>query len=129
MEHLLVAVVGDGDAVGIPPDIVEDLCRSGERPLRVDHPVDVPGRRQVTAECGGPMQVTVRGEEFQLAGGECFLHVAQEQPAGRRDSTWTGRKNPGRQVIQLFTVRRDPAARNQKMNLRIYAESCLVMSG
>src|SRR5271165_5099026 len=34
------AVVGDGDAVGIPPDIVEDLCRSGERSLRVDHPCD-----------------------------------------------------------------------------------------
>jgi len=25
-----------------PPDIVEDLCRSGERPLRVDHPIGVP---------------------------------------------------------------------------------------
>src|SRR5271167_3762891 len=53
------AVVGDGDAVGIPPDIVEDLCRSGERPLRVDDPVDVPGRCQITAECGGLMQMTV----------------------------------------------------------------------
>ena len=34
------AVVGDGDTVGIPPDIIEDLFRPSERPLRIDHPCD-----------------------------------------------------------------------------------------
>ena len=62
------AVVGDGDAVGIPADVVEDLCRPGERPLGVDHPFGVPNRRQIAPECGGLMQVAVRGEEVQLAG-------------------------------------------------------------
>jgi hypothetical protein len=27
--------VGDGDAMGIPPNIFEDLCRSGEGPFRI----------------------------------------------------------------------------------------------
>ena len=35
------AVVGDGNTMGIPPDIVEDLFRPGERPLRIDHPLGV----------------------------------------------------------------------------------------
>ena len=73
------AVVGDGDAVGIAPDIVENLCRPGERPLRIDHPLGLPGRRQVTPERRRLMQVAMRGEEVQLAGGECLLQIVQEQ--------------------------------------------------
>ena len=33
-------MVGDGDAVGVAPEIVEHLLRPGEWTLRVDHPVD-----------------------------------------------------------------------------------------
>ena len=65
--------------MGIPADVVEDLCRSGERPLGVDHPFGVPNRRQIAPECRGLMQVAVRGEEVQLASGEGLLKVAQEQ--------------------------------------------------
>jgi len=95
------AVVGDGNAMGVAPDIVENLFRSGERPLGIDDPIGVPGRRQVTAECGRLMQVAVRGEEVQLPADERLLQVAQEQSRNIRDSTLTGRKNPGRQAIQL----------------------------
>ena len=38
--HGQQTVVGDGDTVGIAADIVEDLGRPGEGPLRVDHPCD-----------------------------------------------------------------------------------------
>ena len=27
--------------MGIPPDILEDLSRPGERPLRIDHPIEL----------------------------------------------------------------------------------------
>ncbi len=40
-------VVGDGDTVGVASDIVEDLGWPGKRPLRVDHPLGVPNRRQI----------------------------------------------------------------------------------
>ena len=65
------------------------------------------------------MQVTVCGEELQLAGGECFLQVAQEQAAEHP------RQHPDRQEESrsagdpAFTVGRDPAAGNQKMNVRM----------
>ena len=32
------AIVGDGDAVGISADVIEDLLRPGERALGIDHP-------------------------------------------------------------------------------------------
>ena len=73
------AVVGDRNTMGIPPDIVEDLFRPGERPLRIDHPLGVANRRQMTPECGGLVKVAVCGEEVQLAGGESLLQIMQEQ--------------------------------------------------
>ena len=36
--------------MSIPPDIVENLGRPGERPLRVDHPVGTTKWREVTPE-------------------------------------------------------------------------------
>jgi len=74
------AIVGDGNAVGIAPDVVENLLRPGERPLRVDNPIGLPGRRQVTPERGRLMQVTMRGEKVQVTSGKRLLQVVQEQP-------------------------------------------------
>src|ERR1700722_17943610 len=34
------SVVRDGDAISVAPDVVENLGRARERPLRVDHPCD-----------------------------------------------------------------------------------------
>ena len=61
-------VVGNGDAMGVPPDIVENLGRPSEGPLRIDHPLSVVNRGQVTPERGEFVEVTVCGEEVQLTG-------------------------------------------------------------
>ena len=37
--------VGDGDAVCVPRQIEQDLLRTGERFLAIDHPLDVAQRR------------------------------------------------------------------------------------
>ena len=63
-------VVGDGDTVGVAPDIVEDLGWPGKRSLRVDHPLGVPDRRQLPPERGRFMKAAVRGEKVQLPSGE-----------------------------------------------------------
>ncbi len=81
--------------------------------------VDGPGRRQVTAECGGLMQVTVCGEELQLAGGECFPQVAQEQPAEHPRQHLNRQEESRPTGDPAFTVRRDPTAGDQKMNVRM----------
>ena len=43
-------VVGDGDAVRVSCDVLEDLFRSREGALRVDHPVFFPDGSKVTQE-------------------------------------------------------------------------------
>ena len=113
------AVVGDGDTVGIPPDIVENLCRPGEGPLRVDHPLGVPNRRQVTPERGGLMEVAVRGEEVQLTGGERLLQVVQEQAPEHPRQHPDRQEEPRPAGDPAFAVRCDPAARNKKMHVRV----------
>src|SRR6266851_2805150 len=112
-------VVGDGDTVGVASDIVEDLGWSGKRPLRVDHPLGVPDRRQIPPERGRFMKVAVRGEKVQLPSGERLPQVVQEQAPehlrqhrDRKKVSWPA-GDPAR------SIRRDPAARNQKMNMRM----------
>jgi hypothetical protein len=61
--HRHQTVVGDGNPVGIAPDILENLSRSGEWPLRVDDPLGVVDRRQVVPKCRGLLQVTMCGKE------------------------------------------------------------------
>src|ERR1700687_5993953 len=63
------AVVGNGDAVGIPPDILKNLSRSGEWPLGIDDPLGISRRCQIAAKGCRLMQVAVRGEETQFAAG------------------------------------------------------------
>src|ERR1700729_1535579 len=64
--HRHQAIVGDGDPVSIGPDVVENLGRPGEWPLRKDDPLGGVDRSQVTPECRGLMQVTMHGEEVQF---------------------------------------------------------------
>jgi hypothetical protein len=92
--HGQQTVVGDGDTVGIAPDVVENLRRPGEGPLGVDDPAGVPKRRQVTLERGGFMEVAVRGEEIQRAGGERLREVVQEQAAKHRRQHRDRQKKP-----------------------------------
>jgi hypothetical protein len=100
-------------------DIVEDLGWPGKRPLRVDHPLGVPDRHQIPPERGWFMKVAVRGEKVQLPSGGCLPQVVQEQAPehlrqhrDRKKVSWPA-GNPA------LSIRRDPAARNQKMNMRM----------
>jgi hypothetical protein len=56
----------------------------------------VPTRRQIAQECGGLMQVAVRGEEVQLASSEGLFEVVQEsapehprQHPDRKEEPWS----------------------------------------
>src|SRR5450755_19805 len=105
--------------MGIPPDIVENLRWPGEGPLRVDHPFGVPNRCQVAPERGGFMEVAVRGEEVQRAGGECLLQVMQEQAPEHPRQHSDGQKESRLARDPAFAIWRDPAARNKKMDVRM----------
>ena len=109
--------------MGIPPDIVEDLSRSGERPLRIDHPLGLPSRRQVAPERRRLMQMTMFGEEAQRAGGKGFLQVAQKQ-APKHPRQHLNRQEEPRAAAgnPALPVRRNATAGDQKMQMRVVHE-------
>jgi hypothetical protein len=60
------AVVGDGDPVGVAPEILQDLCGAPERGLRIDHPLGLPERRQRLREGLGVLQGRERSREVEV---------------------------------------------------------------
>src|SRR6202000_2542268 len=69
------AVIGDGDAMGIPPDVLQNLGRSRERRLGIDNPFNVVGWCQIPMEGSRLLKMTMLSEELQLTGGEGLLQI------------------------------------------------------
>ena len=72
------AVVGNGDAMRIAADIVEDLFWSRKGRLGVDDPIRLAERRQVPLEGALFLQWGQGGEKLQLPGGIGLLQSLDE---------------------------------------------------
>jgi hypothetical protein len=120
--HRQQPVVGDGDSVGVAADIVENLRRSGEGPLREDHPFGFPKWCQVAPERRGFLEVVVRGEEVQRAGGERLRQVTQEQASEHRRQHRDRQKESWPAGDPAFTVGSDPAGGDKEVNVRTVLE-------
>lgn len=91
--HVQQPMVGDGDAMGIARQILQDMFRSAERRLSVDDPVLPEQRSKKSTKrlvCADGLQTA--GEE-KLAAPECRFRPATNLPRKRRASTLTGNKN------------------------------------
>jgi hypothetical protein len=75
------AVVGDGHAVGVAAHVVEDLLRSSEWALGIDHPFGSFGAGQELGESESFAKRFQGGEELQFTGIECLLQGFQEEAA------------------------------------------------
>src|ERR1035438_3957390 len=75
------AVVGDGHAMGIAPQVFEHVLRTTERRLSVNHPFALVQRRQIRGESGRVVQGFQIAEELELAGGVGRLQLFQKQAA------------------------------------------------
>ena len=93
------AIVGNGDAMGISPDVFEDLLRSCEGRLGKDDPLGSSQRSKILPERATISQGLQGGKEPQRPDVEGLLQVFQEQTTKEGESTRTGRKNAGRQEI------------------------------
>ena len=89
-------LVGDGDPMRVPTDVIEHLVGPGEGWLGVDHPVGLPGG----LEMGGKVLPTLRASSVPA---KCNWPVSNASHTASsssrrtsRESTRTGRKNPGR---------------------------------
>ena len=76
-------------------------------------------RRQVTPERRGLLQLAVRGEEVQLAGGERLLQVVQEQ-APKHPRQHPDRQEEARSAGDpTLAVRRDATTGNEAVHMRV----------
>ena len=75
------AIIGDGDAVRIPCDILEDVVRSGEGPLGVNHPVLLPDGSDVTQEGVARPKWFEGRKELQVSDIEGMPKIIKEQSA------------------------------------------------
>ena len=92
--------VGDGDAMGIAAEIGEHLFRPAERWLGVDDPFEATDLGEHAGEGIRLCQASEIAEEAQPALVIAARSSSRKSRRNRRDSTRTGRKNPGRQAIQ-----------------------------
>jgi len=67
------AIVRDGDAMGISPDVFEDLLRSGEGRLGKDDPWGLPNRSKISSEGATVPQGLQGRKEAQLSGVKSLL--------------------------------------------------------
>src|ERR1700692_2339312 len=88
--------VGDGDAMGVPRKIGQDLLRSRERTLGVNHPFSRTQGSEVGLECLPVSKRDEIGEELQLASIESCRETFEEQAPeqarehpNRQEEVWT----------------------------------------
>src|SRR6202162_703866 len=60
--------IGDGDAMGIARQVGEYGLWSAERPLGIDHPINLAQRRQIRLEGSDVIEAGVDAEEFETSG-------------------------------------------------------------
>ncbi len=115
------AIVGDGDAVRVSCNILEDLLRSGEGALRVDHPILFPGGRNVTQEGVAHPKWFQAGKELQVSGIEGLPEIIEKQSTEQTRQHGNGQQelppagNPSR------AVRGNTPTRNHAMQMRMVA--------
>jgi hypothetical protein len=73
------AIVGDGDAMRVSCDILEDFFRPGKGSLGVDHPILFPGGSDVTQEGVAYPKWFQGGKELQVAGIEGLPEIIEKQ--------------------------------------------------
>ena len=91
--------------------------RDGGGDVPIYSALGVPNRRQIAAERSWFVKVAMRGEKIQFPSSERLSQVVQEQASKqlRQDRDWKKVSRPAGDPA--FSARRDPAARNEKMNM------------
>src|SRR6185503_3566797 len=101
--------VGDRDAVGVAPQIFEDLLRATEGALGIDDPFDIAQRLEMPGKGRRFAEACEIAEELQLASVERRLQALQEQtPIQSRQNT-DGEEEVG-PAVDPASVGREAAA-------------------
>ena len=86
------AAIGDGDPVGVARQIGEYGPGAAERPLGIDHPIDLAQRRQIRLEGSDVIEAGVDAEKLQRRPARwAATSLARNNPRNRHERTFTGR--------------------------------------
>ena len=116
------AVVGDGDAVGVAPEVVENLLGPGEGALGVDDPLGLAERLEVAGEGVGVIE---RGEgvaELEPAGAEGLLEPFEEEAAEQAGEDANGEEEAGAAGDPEVTLGSDAAAGDDAVQVGVKRE-------
>ena len=111
------SMVGNRDPVGVAAQVVHHLLRSGEGRFGVDDPFHVAQRIEITAESLGILKGLEGREEVEFTGVEGLLQIGQEQSAESAGQHPYGQEEIGAARNPTGTVGRDPATRNDTMQV------------
>ena len=113
------AMVGDGHAVGITPQVIQDLFGTSERWFGVNHPLAFAQRGQVLGESFRVTESLEGGKELELAVVKGGLEVIEEQ-APEQAREHADRQEEARTAADpVLTVRGDAAARHHAMQMGV----------
>ena len=116
------AVVGDGDAVGVLAEVVEDLVGAGEGGLGVDDPLGLAEGLEVAGEGVGVIE---RGEgvaELEPAGAKGLLEQFEEETAEQAGQDPDGEEEAGAAGDPAVTIGSDAAAGDDAVQVRVKRE-------
>ena len=112
-------VVGDGDPMGVAPDVLEDLLWAAKGSLRVDDPFRSSCWEQMAQKCRAVVERLQSVEEGQLAGQERLLQTLQEQPAEEAREHPDGKKKAWPAGDPSLAVGREAATRNDTVQVGV----------
>src|SRR5215472_15002612 len=111
------AVIGNGHAMRVAAEVIQDLFGAPEGRLGVNHPLGVAKRCQVLGERFRVPESLERREELQLAGVEGGLEMLEEQAPEQSREHADGEEEARAAGDPMFPIGRDPAARNDAMEM------------
>ena len=104
------AVVGDGDAVGVAAEVVEDLLGTGEGPLGVDDPLGPAEGLEGAGKGGGVVEGGEGVAELESAGEEGLLEEFKEEAAEQAGEDANGEEEAGAAANPAVACRSNAAA-------------------
>ena len=113
--------IGDRDAMGIAPEIIQHLLRAAKRTLGIDIPFDLAQRPEMPGErTPAPSKLSEITEEHELFFVECCLQALQEQPPiqSRQDANREEEVGP---AADPASVGCEAAARHESVDVRMMA--------
>src|SRR5713226_6399145 len=112
--HVDQTGIGDGDTVGVAPDVVQDPFGSGERRFGVDDPLSVPRGGQVSDKGRPIVERFQRREELERPSSNAASSAVKNRRRNSRDSTRTGKKKPrGHETQRVPSGERPPPGTTQ----------------